>query len=498
MLFEVSTFRHVLTSFLVSILTTIIFLTFINNKKLKKILFWFFIPIFTIQTIAMVTINWDVGYQFIINLFDNTAIKAAFSIYLKYSIVGILFFVLVYFVIYKLITSFNIKNNYIRLPFLVISFIYLICPYSSVFRFFSIFTKYFNNPYYSLKQEELFKEISGKDFVDKTSIETNIHGKPKNLVIIFLESVELAMLENEPFNELSKDILNLAKEGEFFTNIRQTEGSGWTMGGIHTVLCGNIFAYHSSRTFKHANISNLVCLSDLLKTSGYYLVNMGGDNKRFAGREMFMKLHGYDEIFGWKEIKNIMNISDSLVEGWGIKDIDSFNFLKQKFIELSKNSDRPFHILTNTLDIHGPNGEYDPRCPDITGNSTLNILKCTNDNLLDFIKFLKQQPNYKDTIIVILPDHLYMSGNISKYLDKIKDRRLYAILLNSGKTTIYDDEILYVDLASIILDRLGIKHNVNFLLTNNQSLTTKERVDFIKNNFDKIKAFNNKTVLQEE
>lgn len=496
MFFEISTFRHVLTFFLVSVLITIIFLTFIKNKKIKKVLFWIFVPIYTIQTISLVTTKWDAGYQFFVNLFDYTVIKSAFSVYLRYSIVGILLFVLIYFIIYKLIMFFNVKNKYIRISFLFISLTYLICPYSSIFRFFSIFIKYFNSPYYSLAQEELFKEISGKDFINKTNIETNINGRPKNLVIIFLESVEQSMLENEPFKELTKDIQSLISEGEFFKNIRQIDGSGWTMAGVHTVLCGNVFAYHSINTFRHANVSSLICLPDLLKNSGYYLVNIGGDNKQFAGREMFMKLHGYDEIFGWKEIQEKMNIPDSYTEGWGIKDIDSFNFVKKKFLELSK-SNKPFHILTKTVDMHSPNGEYDPRCPDITGNSTLNVLKCTNDNLLNFINFLKKQPNYKDTLVVILPDHLYMTGNISKYLDKVKDRKLYAIVLNSGKTAIYDDQILYVDLANIILDRLKIEHNANFLLDNNKNLTTGERANFINNNFDKIKAFSNKTVLQE-
>lgn len=70
-------------------------------------------------------------------------------------------------------------------------------------------------------------------------------------------------------------------------------------------------------------------------------------------------------------------------------------------------------------------------------------------------------------------------------------------MLNSGKKNVYDGEISYVDLPNIILDRLDIKHNVNFLLENNKNLTQKERINFIRNNFGKIRAFSNKTVLQE-
>ena len=70
-------------------------------------------------------------------------------------------------------------------------------------------------------------------------------------------------------------------------------------------------------------------------------------------------------------------------------------------------------------------------------------------------------------------------------------------MLNSGKKNVYDGEISYVDLPNIILDRSDIKHNVNFLLENNKNLTQKERINFIRNNFGKIRVFSNKTVLQE-
>ena len=146
-----------------------------------------------------------------------------------------------------------------------------------------------------------------------------------------------------------------------------------------------------------------------------------------------MELHGYDKVYGREEIKKIMNIPDFLTEGWGIKDIDSFNFAKRKFLELSK-QEKPFHILIKTIDLHYPQGEKEPRCQNITNNNSKNILKCTDNVINDFINFLKQQPNYDDTLIVILPDHLYFdNGDISKSLGNKKDRKLYAIILNSGK-----------------------------------------------------------------
>ena len=138
------------------------------------------------------------------------------------------------------------------------------------------------------------------------------------------------------------------------------------------------------------------------------MVNIGADYELFAGRKNFMELHGYGKVYGKKEMQEIMSIPDFLIEGWGIKDIDLFNFAKEKFLELSEQK-KPFHILTKTIDLHYPQCEKEPRCPNITNNNSKNILKCTDDNINDFINFLKQQPNYSDTLIVILPDHLYFA-----------------------------------------------------------------------------------------
>lgn len=223
-------------------------------------MFIFFYVIYILQILSIITTKWDASYKFLINLLDHTVIKAAFSVYTKESLLILVILTLVCTLTYRIIVRIQIKNNYLKSIIFYISLIYLLCPYSSIIRFISASLKYFVNPVYNLTQEELFKEISSKNFVSKENIKAEIKGKPKNLVIIFLESLEQNMLYQEPFKELTKNLQNIAEEDEFFKNIIQTEFSDWTMAGIHTVLCGNIFAYHSANVFRHKKISNFVCL----------------------------------------------------------------------------------------------------------------------------------------------------------------------------------------------------------------------------------------------
>lgn len=92
---------------------------------------------------------------------------------------------------------------------------------------------------------------------------------------------------------------------------------------------------------------------------------------------------------------------------------------------------------------------------------------------------------------------LMMNSIITDDLGNINERKLYFIILNTGKVSKEKNTILYTDMPNIILDRLGIKHNAKFLLGNYKNQTTEERINFINNNLDKIKAFNNKTIMQE-
>ena len=353
------------------------------------------------------------------------------------------------------------------------------------------------NPSYTKSYQEVFKELTNQDFVDKDKLVVESKSN-KNIVIIFMESFEQNFLNKEHFTGISNNLRQLTTEGEFYSNIRQIEGSSWTMAGIHTTLCGSpeIYGVRKNKLFKTVTISNLVCLPDVLKLAGYYQLYLGGEFKTFAGKSYFLDLHGYDKIYGDKEVFEEIQVKEEDKWGWGAKDKEVFDLAKIKYKELSSMG-KPFNLTISTIAPHAPAGIYDARCKNENENSTLNAVQCDDELLADFINFLKQQENYKDTIIMILPDHLLMASNASDVLNNIGNRRLYSLFLNTGINQEFSDKILYTDLAVMILDKLQIKHNAKFLLNNYNGKTAEERVEFVNNNIEKIRAFNNKTIMQE-
>lgn len=89
-----------------------------------------------------------------------------------------------------------------------------------------------------------------------------------------------------------------------------------------------------------------------------------------------------------------------------------------------------------------------------------------------------------------------MGSTITDKLGNIDERKLYTIILNTGNIIQHKENILYVDIPKIILNRLSVEHNAKFLLGNYHNKINKERIEFINNNIEKIRSFNNKTLMK--
>jgi phosphoglycerol transferase len=379
---------------------------------------------------------------------------------------------------------------------LALSLAYLLNPASLPRRFGNVCREILRDPSSRKTHGELFREITGLDYEDLSEITVKLPGRRKNLVILELESLEQRFLEKSP--GVTKDLLSLTREGEFYSDIPMIEGSSWTIAGIHTFLCGTpmIYSLQESTLMKTALLSRLVCLPDVLRLAGYRQVYVGGEGRTFSGKSQFLLLHGYDEVLGKKELHREYGLDKKNYSGWGARDRDVFEVAKDKYRKLQK-SGKPFSLMVSTLDSHGiDNGLRDGRCRNTTGNQMLDTVECTNDLLRDFVDFLRSEPGYENTLLLILPDHLMM-GDFPALGVSASDgsRRLYALLLNSGSTGKESATLLYTDIPALLLRRLGIEHSARFLLERRGNQSLEERLEHIGKNLGKIRSFNNRTLL---
>jgi len=372
-------------------------------------------------------------------------------------------------------------------PILIILIINLVYFMSKIFRLY-FFSKYVIIFFFILSLIAVFNVKNSIKFGD-INVDNNIdiikdlYVNPKdinfnfennkNLILIYMESFENIFKNEDLFEEnLIEKISNYNKNSQEFKNFNQTTLTNWTIASIVATHCAlplknyGVFTF-GERKGKHLRtlfgmdnfIPKAICLGDLLKSNGYKNIFVGSHNTNFSGTGKFFKSHGYNEVYG-KEIyekKNIKFHPGSWAEG--PHDSFLFEFSKNKVEELT-NLNQKFNITILTSDTHEPNGFHDPICNhnDKIINSAL---KCSSENLLKFIKFVKNKYN-NEIRIVVLGDHLYRFGNDITF-DLPKNRSIFNKFFSNTPKKIMREDINHYDFFPTIIDFIDVKYEENKL-----------------------------------
>lgn len=316
-----------------------------------------------------------------------------------------------------------------------------------------------------------YSEISTKDlytpkhFLDPKKIiwpEMN-----KNLVYIYLESVEKTYLDEEIFPGLMPNLQKLKQQGLFFEDIKQVYGTGWTIGGMTGTQCGiPLLTTSGANSMSGVDqfLPQATCIGDVLKKQGYHLNYLGGADIDFAGKGSFYKTHGFERVEGLKQLRNVVN-EPAYESPWGLYDDTLFNLAKNRFDELDQ-KENPFGLFMLTLDTHSPNGHTPRSCQSKEymdgSNPILNSVHCADKLVYDFIQDIRNHPSYKNTTIVVSSDHLAMPNSARKILETRTRRNLFLIL----------DEDIPPQLNNKIGSSLDIAPTILSQLTNDKNSST--------------------------
>lgn len=283
--------------------------------------------------------------------------------------------------------------------------------------------------------------------------------KPKNLVLIYVESLEDSYKDEAKFGKnllSSLDALN----GVSFNHYKQAPGTNWTIAGIIATQCGlplkNVTLFNGKTQGENikAFLPSAVCLGDILHDAGYHNVYMGGDALTFSGKGKFFQDHHYHEVYGREELKN--NLTANEMHYWGLYDDDLFVLVKAKLKQLHAQS-KPFNLTFTTIDTHGPDGHFSKYCKSHGVKEFKGIVECTATQVVDFMQFMQKNGYLKDTNVVIIGDHLAMYNPSHKQLDKIKQRYIYNRFISNQPITKNRENILHFDLFPTILDFIGFQ-----------------------------------------
>lgn len=280
-----------------------------------------------------------------------------------------------------------------------------------------------------------------QNYVNPHSVSISPEGATKNLIYIYLESMEntyasvedggshdvnyipnLTRLANENVSFSQKD-----KLGGFYANY----GATWTLGAMYTTMSGvpyNLPLEGNTPPDNGEFASGLITIGQVLKEKGYHNEFLCGSDAKFAGRKLFLNKHGKYEIYDYyKAIKNGV-IDKGYKHWWGFEDFILYRIAKDELTRLYEEGE-PFNLTMLTVDTHYPDGYVCELCEDIYPNMTGNVVLCADKQINEFIEWCKEQPFYKDTVIVITGDHPRMDTQLVDGIDPV-NRTVYNCIIN--------------------------------------------------------------------
>lgn len=365
-----------------------------------------------------------------------------------------------------------------------------------------------------MKGQSTYSTFINKNYVDPADVNIEFPEKKKNLIYIFLESMEMTYADEKvggafeeniipELTELSKKNENFSGDSDELNGGIPMPGTTWTMGAMFGQTSGlplNISIDDNAMDTQESFFPGIITLGDILHEEGYSQTLLIGSDATFGGRKLYFTDHGQYDILDYEyAVKNKMIPEDYKV-WWGYEDEKLFGFAKEKLLELSK-QDNPFNLTMLTVDTHFEDGYVCELCPDTFGNNQYaNVMACSSKQVKKFIDWIQEQDFADDTTIVISGDHLTMDSDFCDDVKKSYQRKVYTTYINSSAQKETDNKRTYTTFdafpttlaalgANIEGNRMGLGTN---LYSSTQTLSERYGVEKEKSELKKKSKLMNK------
>ncbi len=314
-------------------------------------------------------------------------------------------------------------------------------------------------------------------YVDPANVDLVFPDKKRNLIFIYLESMEMTFADREvggAFDEnVIKNLTLLSQENENFSG---TYGAGsmldggyaysggtWTIGAIFSSTSGiplqtSGLADHNDMNTQDAFYPTITTLGDILHDAGYRQIFMIGSSAIFGGRQLYLTNHGEFEFRDLNWAKRTGHLPAGYYVWWGYEDQKLFSYAKETLEELGS-SDEPFNFTMLTVDTHMTGGYTCELCGDEFENSYSNVYACSDRQVTEFIEWIKQQDFYENTTVILMGDHPTMDATYCRNIDNDYVRRVYTCVMNAPVSPVRNAYRSYstLDMFPTVLSTLGVE-----------------------------------------
>ena len=362
---------------------------------------------------------------------------------------------LILLIVYLLLIKFVLKKDKAKLIF---SIVILVISLISLVK--------------SVKLDEYIKyrsqntDIYEKYYVDTNTVDVKLPKNKRNLIIIYLESMEASLFSKENGGAFDKSIIpeleNIALNNISFSNTN-------LLGGAYTLTSTafTISSITASTTGTPVNIKlfdgytedkpfmkSVKSLGNILSDNGYNLELIQGSEKEFGALDLYSINNGNYKIFDNNTAKEKGLVDKKYFEWWGIEDKKVLEFSKNEVLELSKEN-KPFMLMLFTMDTHFKDGYQDKTCEKNYKEPLANSYACSSKMINEYLNWLKEQDFYDNTTIVLMGDHQVMQDSFYKD-HKDYERVNYNAFINSvNKGNTKNRKFSQYDMYPTILASIG-------------------------------------------
>ena len=287
------------------------------------------------------------------------------------------------------------------------------------------------------------------EYIDPNTVDITFPEEKRNLVYIMLESMETTYLSEElggasdvnlipELYELAKDNLNFS-HNDGVGGFHATNGASWTIGAIVAQTAGiplktpeGISDWQNGYGKDGVFLPGASSITSILDDAGYHTSFLCGSDANFGGRKTYYQTHGTDTIYDIYTARNDGIVPPKYFVWWGMEDLYLFEYAKQELTEISQRSE-PFAFTMLTVDTHHIGGYQCAYCTDEYEETYEQSISCSSRQVLEFVRWLQEQPFYENTTVIITGDHLSMdNGYFQRNVDEDYQRMVYHCILNSA------------------------------------------------------------------
>ena len=286
-------------------------------------------------------------------------------------------------------------------------------------------------------------QIYDEEYVDPDTVKITFPEEKRNLIYIMLESMETSFFSEDLGGGLEYNVIpelyDLAKENVNFSHTQGVGGWGevtntiWTVASIVSQTSGIPLSIPMKRNTYGKTapfLPGVKSINNILKENGYNQAVMFGSDGNYAGRDQYYLQHGVDKVYDLMSAREDGTIPKKYKVWWGMEDMRLYEYARNVIPQMAE-KDEPFFFSMLTVDTHHVGGYKCSICGDQYDEKYENVYACASKQVLEFVNWIKEQPFYENTSIIIVGDHASMDAEyFDRNFDSNYERHMYNCFIN--------------------------------------------------------------------